>query len=444
MKLLGKGILFFLLYLSSVVTSFLHHCPPNRHTKGACAYSNYCRKYKTTIHRRTIFSAIVYGEDGQIEKNEEAESSSVPSSSLNAELVTALTSRLDRQALIRIACAFAPPPHNNLHPSNTADARLASISPLGAEIAVSVIAGDDSASVVQILIPIDFPTKCYGESEDCFVENFETLDVQASLQIADSERKEDMLFETDAQQRLLQSLKEEPPVIDLPNWWTFVGLNRGLEQECSSLKNLLNEDDFAEDINALFLSRYADTKKDLSMIRLIKASIALVGPSGVSMKAYLERQGDIKNESERYVLADLSIQFEKEASSSDMLRSSILDLVENAGRKKSDDISAGDDTLSVPVEENTKDDFDIIRQQYLFQRSLLEARLEIEGRENRSRSTNKPNRNLKSSSSKRIETGIDDTPIGVDQKPDDLARKYAQIEDIGERAFAILRDLNLV
>jgi hypothetical protein len=223
-----------------------------------------------------------------------------------------------------------------------------------------------------------------------------------------------------------------------------------MENECSSMKDLLNEDDFATDISTLFQSRYSHGSSK-GAVRIIKASVASVGPSGLFLRAYLERCGNDHVRPERYFLAELSIPFDREATSRDMLRSSILDLVETAASYPVAEEASSVDTVeaTVHVEEEKSEttsistETEIDYQQYLFHKSLLEARLHME-----KKASPKLEATTIPEASKTYKSHVIQkktvTKISRQYDSDALAQKYAQIEDIGERAYTILKDLGMV
>ena len=442
-------------------------------------------QYQYTRSSTTRRPAIIYeydGHDGGKGVWDDEEESTTSFSSTTNSLVESVSSKLDRQFLLRVACAFAPPPHNNLHPKDALGATLVDVNPTtGVKIAVSVCVGGDSAGVAQILIPVYFPNPCYDESDTCILENFQTLDEQAQDTIANMEWNDQYADQLAAQQLILQELREEPLGVDLPNWWTFTDLNKGMEEECSLMKDLLNEDDFAADISALFQYRHRQ-----ETIQVIKTCVASVGPSGLYLRAYVERTGDYDEDRlDKYVTAPFAVEFDQKATSTEELRSSVFDMVESEGEEHAEKISEVDDDLlpEVPSESLLED---IAKRAYIFQRNLFEARLQMEQattnkskdieqyafqrnllgarRHDRAASLKPQKKKQEAFQRKLLEARIlyarknKDTSsvgpfteiakeMGQPRSLEELTRladKHAQIEDVRERAFAILKDFSTV
>jgi hypothetical protein len=424
--------------------------------------------------------AIIYDPDDE-EEGVWEEDDDVTTATDHA-LLNSMLPLLDIPLLMRVACAFAPSPNNNLHPKDTLGAELVSLSPMGAKIVLSVSVGGDNAA--QILVPIKFDDPCYSNAG--ILTAFQKLEKRAVAEIAEIEYEEDNADELIAQQQVILCLQKEPMGVDLPTWWTYSDLNKGLEEECSLMKDLLNEDDFALEISAVFQTQYRKEK-----IQVIKTCAALVGPSGLYLRAYVERVGDYdEDRMDKYLNAELTLKYERKAQSREEVRSSIFDLIESAGmnlQEVGDTAETVEEgaipTIEVVVEINAK------RAAYVFQKSLLEARLQMEqlyrnGKQDNSYAFQKRllearlrmdraaflkvrKRKLETFQRRLLETRIlydcrrkvkvrsdvsSTKEISVDQLETvqtfvdqaRLAEKYAQIEDIGERAFEILRDLRLI
>ena len=131
--------------------------------------------------------ALVYGADGTVSDEDQVDSSflgSSPSLSLPPEIVDALSSRLTMPVLSRLGCAFAPPPHANLHPRKVESASLVSIDSTKLEIAVSI---PSDGSLAQILVPVPFPTECKSDDdvEATLMKVIDRMDQEACERIED-------------------------------------------------------------------------------------------------------------------------------------------------------------------------------------------------------------------------------------------------------------------
>jgi NTP pyrophosphatase (non-canonical NTP hydrolase) len=360
-------------------TSALFLLPESALAYGSISPS--LRKYHATTTTTTTRQAIIYGgDDGEGVWEDDNESTTLFSST--AELKTAVSSQLDPQLLLRVACALAPPPNDNLHPKDCLDAHLVWVSTTGAGIAISVTTGGEV--VAQVLVPITFPRPCPDANEACILETFQQLDSESYHLIAKKEWEEQHADQLAAQQQLIESLQEEPWGIDLPNWWSYAALNQGLVDECSTMKTLLNEEDFATDLNIIFQNHFQNP--DFS-IQTIKTCASSVGPSGLYLRSYAERTGDYDDKRlDTYFNAELALQFDTNAKSRDQLTSLVLKLVESAGEVaptlNEPEVAMseeGSEALAPPVKELSEEDIFVLRKkEYVFQRSLLEARLRME------------------------------------------------------------------
>lgn len=130
---------------------------------------------------------------------------------------------------------------------------------------------------MSLFVPVQFPQDCGGGDFDseqwlsgCALSNLEKLDMEAEAKLLDSDQEDDEEFDgTDTE-------------IDFPSWWKT---DAALEEDCTMIKNLMNEDDFNNEILALaqkgIRSFIADGGNDY-VIR--KARVAAVGPSGICLK----------------------------------------------------------------------------------------------------------------------------------------------------------------
>lgn len=452
-------------------------------TGSALAYGN-ASPHLRIARASTPHKALIYGgDDGETVWEDVDETTKLASAT--TDLKSSVSGQLDPQLLLRVACSQAPPPHTNLHPKDCLDAHLVSVSRTGAGIAISVTTGGEG--VAQLLVPITFPQPCPSGNEDCLVQQFHQLDSESYQSIANKEWEEQHADQLAAQEQVIENLQEEPLGVDLPDWWTFAALNQGLVEECTNMKNLLNEDDFATDVNAIFQHRYKN--QDFS-IQAIKTCVASVGPFGVYMRSYAERIGAYDDEKlDKFFTAELALQFDVEAQVKDELTALVLQLVESAGEMAP---SVDEPVASMPErvetantpsgkEKSVDDMLAMQKKQYLFQRSLLEARLKLErtaGRVGDRKETDVKHAFQRELLGARLQFDLAagtirrakqraafqrrllEARVRYESKRNDeklpyfqvrspaeqsrLAIKYAQIEDVGERAYEILKDLSLV
>ena len=143
----------------------------------------------------------------------------------------------------------------------------------------AVLCEDDGC--VTLAVPISFPKPCdVGDFNSCVLDNIHTLDATANSEIQKMEWENANHETISAASRQLDSLKSEEG-IKLPGWW--VDTSPGLVDECKFLKDLLNEDEFVDEIKALT----AYTVKSLwdQSIKADQAAVALVGQAGLIVRA---------------------------------------------------------------------------------------------------------------------------------------------------------------
>ncbi|KAL3936520.1 MAG: hypothetical protein SGBAC_008175 [Bacillariaceae sp.] len=426
--------------------------------------------------------AIIYGgDDGDYQSEEEFDSSiSIASGdrALKQSVAERIYSDFPASFLTNIACAQAPPPHNHILPKDCISAELISVDTQGAQIAISTMAsagGKGDGRCVQILIPIKFaadesppPSTEPSLILDYIVQKFQQLESASMKTIANKEWEEDYADQLAAQEKIVFELQDEASLTDklLPDWWTFCELNKGLEEESGDMKDLLNEDDFATDLNVLFQSNY-DHGDGNSPIQPIKTCVTSIGPSGVYLRSYAERQEEEADE--KYFIAKLSIPFPKKSSSRDDLRMSVLIMIENAEEQV---VTATAEEEEVPLLETAPSTVEVVVDKaYAFQEQLLRARIQVDqlvSKRVRAKKEEGVHRSLLAArlaiKEKQAKTGAPmrksaevASPSKQQQQQQqqkeqplsrsiekELAYKYANIEDIGERAYTILKDLNMV
>lgn len=341
----------------------------------------------------TSLRAIIYGADGRVVITEEEEEPGPKGTTAVApffsSLKDAVASRVDGTTLLAtVACAVAPPPHDRLHPQTVVTAEVVRVdttaggtSSLDVALAVPAsLSADPSSSshqLVQILVSVTLPQPCgdggmadgittgdnvvrfdndeagYGSDHaaivstmaECIIEQLQDLEAHALDVIVEREKQTStssafgppaVFKEREARQRLLRALEEEPYAIDLPNWWTFPELKILVADECSSLKSLLNEDDFAADLLALCRMHHGNgdgggggtrrSSGDDVAATFRTAKVAAIGPSGILLKAAVDDDDDVDT------IVEVAIPFPpgRATSTADDLRENVLTLVESA------------------------------------------------------------------------------------------------------------------
>ena len=90
--------------------------------------------------RWKVHYAIVYDENGEVLLlNEEgSDDGAGRNTKMNAELLEWLTQKLDMSSLSRLACAYAKPPHDNLHPKKVDSAHIVHVDETRMDLAIAL------------------------------------------------------------------------------------------------------------------------------------------------------------------------------------------------------------------------------------------------------------------------------------------------------------------
>jgi len=394
--------------------------------------------------------ALIYGENGQAVDSETdfLETKEHPWSPLKESLA----SQLDLGMLTRVACAFAPPPHAPLHPKHVQSATLVSVDPskqLEVALAIPQDNTADSGVCVQILVPIVFPMPCVAEDganstsvEQRIRQTLHRMDEQAKELLLAQEIQQDQYEQKAAKTAILQQLEEEPYAVTLPDWWTFPELKITLAEECSSLKQLLNEDDFARDLRVLC---QVHAKSEKAVSKILTARIASVGPSGLYLRAYasLIVPEDVDDdEAERFATLDVPIAFPQTTTSADDLRKSVLDLVESVESVPEQKMATAPTEQMESIDSNVDESTPAVVAEVPPVESREESVTESSTEQPASALEKEKEPSSSSSSSVASIAEARKQPKSPEEEAR-LAAKYAAMDDIGERAYAILKDLGM-
>lgn len=435
---------------SKHASDITHIAPPS--------FQSFSGKSNNLVQYVTIYEFDDNGQEFKVEEDFDPITSSFEESGSDSDLKQLVAERISSEFppsfLANLACAQAPPPHNQLMPKDCISAELISVNGRGAEIAVSTLAsaGGDGRCV-QIMIPVKFGTSSSSTKEEptvnYIVKQLKQLESTSLESIAKKEWEKDHADQFTQQEKIIFELKDEASLTEeaLPDWWTFCELNQGLQEESDSMKDLLNEDDFATDLNVLFQSNYHGE----SSIQAIKTCVTSIGPSGVYLRSYAERQEETD---EKYFIAELSIPFAEKAPTRDDLRTSILTMIETAGEplvtpveEALVDASATTAAEEVRLIETTTTPVTtivVLDKACAFQEQLLRARIQVDHRAIQRRRAQKEEALHRSLLAARLSMEKKTVPAKQPITEEELAAKYARIETLGERAFQILRDLNMI
>ncbi len=444
-------------------------------------------------------SALVYGADGSVVGDDVFEN---PDEKGNDDNLLDLlkTSVANPSVWNIIACAFAPPPHDRLTPELVQNASPVGVTENSIDIAVAVPASEQGGAataaanqLVQILVTVNFPQAwalselgSKDEKVSALVGQVRVLEGLAGDRLSQQSssggpsRDDPAYYEKMVvAQRWKERLEEEPTSETLPLWWTAIEppfSPMEIRDEAALLKKLLNEDEFEDELRALFVEHGQLSSSNPIIYR---ASVSSVGSSGLFLKARVAAELDgNKNKDETEVVARASIPYSnppKEVTTTGDLREGVLVLVESVVPMPRPTIP---EAKPVPVESEgetitpfneqvvemvaergkeagemedseSEDDKEEAMETSDNDDSTTKDTAEIEAEEEEtdtSAASDDTSEDLSEDSSESEE--LEGTQRRQQPRPPEeeakLAAKYAAIEDLGERAFAILRDLGMV
>ena len=226
-------------------------------------------------------------------------------------------------SLAKVACGFAPDGHGF---------RLQDIDSVyvvdvdESHIELSAVLCED-IECVTVAVDVDFPHACAGDDglELCIIDNMNELDGMATHKMRNldwgHENEKGILAQGLIEKALIQNDQ-----IGYPSWWIQPISTSlvGMPNECSTIRSLLNEEDFQQEIRAL-CTKVIGPSTDAT-VTVEKAGVAVVGPAGMILRGYA-RHGGMSPEDDGIVL-EVPVPFDSEATSVDELRSLVLKLVE--------------------------------------------------------------------------------------------------------------------
>lgn len=444
----------------------------------------------------SALSAVVYGTDGKIldvlddddDKTNDGEPTIIPDRRFDSLLAQKFDSKAQLSNLLKVvACAFTEPPHNTILPKDVVVATLVEMTATQIDIALGVKTVDESSGgggaslakqqyLVQLLIRVPLSSPCplldeesdLGTAVDCVAKSLLQLEPYALARLEKRERgkhqeatDEDGNDDDDWPPPFIQAALEIPKetsssdTLDsvvktkyfegdaipdsryrYPDWWIFPSpLEKTIGNECNSMKSLLNEDDFATDRIQLSKQR-RDTSGDDDVIQ--KAYVAIIGPGGLILRTQQMKNEESLNLHEKLV----PVRFLRGAvaRSPDSLRDLVLELVESLDEYIEE---VQEQELRVPV------DASMSEQEPISTTSAHATTATV------NETLSPPHQTVVSSPSAAISTKPRSADLSEDiiqarrqpksqSEESKLAARYASIDDIGDRAFAILKDLGMI
>jgi hypothetical protein len=373
--------------------------------------------------------AVIYGADGKIVKEEENQDND--KTDLPLHVLYGIQAEVDAATLARVACAFAPPEHQNLQLEDVKQAILVAVRSTSLDIALSLVASfeESNQQLLQVLVTVPFspaPSDNMIEIEQHIMEQIRQLDAKAvkRLDVKGGKPAQASLF-------VMSELTEEPTmdVMCAVDWWTTVPpLKTFLRDECASFKDLLNTGtDFQRELQML-------AQQQLKQSNLQRVQVASIGTSGVWLKAAVLQ----KDKDEKAAILDVPIQFldQKEAATADDLRESVLNLVELVE--------------NLPLVEPAKEPERAMAANEEPAKPMSKAKKEEPAEPVPVAAKAEPSPAEKETTTKPRVLSKEERVAQARQQPKspkeeaELAAKYAAIEDLGERAYTILVDLGMI
>lgn len=240
-------------------------------------------------------------------------------------IATKLTESRDKiSAFARLAVAFAPSGHAPSI-SDIEKVEVVLVDEHHLEITASICERDGCAT---IFVPIPFPKDCGGDDhmEECVLDNLSELDSQAQDLIRDVEKSGGQFELTDEEADERNALYSDDGVA-FPSWWVPAGAL--MEEECKTLKKLLNEDRFKNEVNAL-ARKGLDVMDDGHSFAVLNTAVTVIGPAGFYLRAKTERRNQILDEGTSIVDIPLLFSSGVVAESSPDVRSNALQTLDDA------------------------------------------------------------------------------------------------------------------
>jgi hypothetical protein len=383
--------------------------------------------------RRTVaVCATVYGPDGKIMAEEEQ----LLKNPLDLTTCDSVMAQLDHSTVLlsRLACAFAPPPHDHLLPDQVVSVSLERIGSNHIDLAIAVPTGKvcsgtsdfSGDQLAQILIPVMLPETVISQDQkvsvSLVVRQMQQLEVIALERLS---RRENEIFIERTQytgpgtKQIEQQLTDAPEATDWPEWWTFSQAKFTVQEE---YKSLLNEVEFANSLIALCQRNYQQEP-------ILQAKVVSIGPAGVFLRARVGKETNGAG------IVDIPIPFPSgESATTEELRENVITLIESIEIQEEVFIEDTAETnVFVQLSSTTSPDG--------APESIVNDALkkEIEAFPRDSAPVSGFHGRVQQRS---IDVALKQPKSTGDEAR--LAAKFAAIEDIGERAFEILKYLGMI
>jgi hypothetical protein len=386
----------------------------------------------STKRKKIIVCAIVYGPDGKVISEEEEADEMLALATCDTVM-----KQLDYSTILltRLACAFAPPPHDHLLPHQVVSTSLERVGYNHIDIAIAVPAGQVGSGVsdysnnqlAQILVSVVLPepVTSHGQKDrvSLVVGQMQQLEGVALERLSKRVNEEivgrSQTAADSIAKQIEQQLTEAPKVADCPEWWTFSQKTATVQEE---YKSLVNDVDFEHLLIDLCQKNYQGEP-------ILQAKVASIGPAGIFLRARVEKKTDGVS------VVDIPIPFPLgESTTNDELRENVIALIESSNVQEEvsrDDITESNDFVQSDATNSSETPPDTTASNVLKEEVLVLS-------------------NKTATASGKYDGVKQESIIAVRRQPksteeeERLAAKFAAIEDIGERAFEILKYLGMI
>jgi hypothetical protein len=284
---------------------------------------------RSFVQSSRLHFAVIYGglPDSEDDYTPSSYNDTLPASSGSpTALFDAVSHEVDGPALwARLSVAFGP----GLDKINQ-------VSLLGVDdshVELEAVVCDDS-SCVTVHIPVDFPHSCVEAANqvECVMDNLHELDRMAQETCQRRENEQNYAEDYDYIRREYLELQQVDD-IEYPKWWVPPAWNDAEYQaECKSLRSLLNEASFQNDL--LDVCNKVLSLTDGTSARPFEAmqvAVGAIGPSGMIFRANIASQGPSEGDPSSALLSstdmyrrDIALSFGVIVYDVDTLRDAVL------------------------------------------------------------------------------------------------------------------------
>ena len=375
--------------------------------------------------------------------------------------------------------------------SKVHSANLLHINKASFDIALAVPANYDSQSdgpaeddqLVQLLVTVPFPQMFLWEEQntentdvlETLIHQVRILDGHATDKLASIAAKHSAAAETTAnadtntntnryyyeqkviEQRKLEQLQHDEDEdnnakFSKPNWWQPIAVptcSYEFVQDCQSLQTLVNEEEFEDEVRALFVQHTTtleDSARSSSSL-VLRAAVASIGTSGIFLKGRILKMNTNNDAATERVLGVavpyLPITEENTAvppyTTIENIREGVIALIESVIPLAKPILPPRTTPTKATVNDEEEDTtVDTGSSSFLpyNERVKMQTEAAAAAETNAKASVEVPSRRGTHTTRQQQPKSENEEAI--------LAAKYAAIDDIGDRAFAILKDLEMI